>query len=645
MAYYQLEKDRLVNLEYSLDREILRTNRAGSYCSTTIIGCNTRKYHGLLVCPLKELGDDHFVLLSSLDVSVVQHDQVFNLGIHKYKGSHYEPKGHKYLTHLEIDDIPKRYYRVGGVKISTEMVLVEKEEQLLFKLTLEDAHSPTKVRFKPFLAFRNVHELTYQNLDANTRYNEVDNGISVKMYEGFPSLFLQSGKKTEFIPVPDWYLGVEYPKEQRRGYSFKEDLFVPGYFEAEIKKGESIVMSAGTTFAKPNGLKAKFTREKNKRIPRDSMMNNLLNSGQQFLLTRGRIPRLMAGYHWYKERHRDTLLALPGLSYYQEEKDVYRSILENIGGVIEKKYISNNNGLLSRDIDVPLWFFWTVHQCRTNCSPPDIWKKYKKMMVAVLDHYRQMEGESLRMMDNGLLYAKKEGVPLTWMEAVVDGRPVTWRPGLTVELNALWYNALCFFVFLAKEAGEPEVGEPYARLAEKVKGSFVETFWNAEGECLFDYVDVDYRDASIRPNQLIAAALPYSPLDVEQRKNIVDVIKKELLTPRGIRTLSPQDVKYKGVYEGNQQQRDMALHQGTVYPWLASFFAEAYLNIHKQGGLSFVKRMLEDFEEEIGNHCVGSISECFNGNPPHVGKGAISMAWNVGGVLSIINLIEKYSNQ
>lgn len=644
MTYYQLGKDRLVNLEYSLHREILRTNRAGSYCSTTVIGCNTRKYHGLLVCPLEQFGGDHFVLLSSLDVSVEQHGQVFNLGIHKYQGSHYEPKGHKYLSNFEIDDIPKRYYRVGGVILSTEMVLIEKEEQLLFKVTLEEAHSPTKVKFKPFLAFRSVKELTFQNMNANTRYQEVENGISVKMYEGFPSLFLQSSKPIEFIPVPDWYRGVEYIKEQNRGYAFKEDLFVPGYFEADIQKGESIVMSAGTSLFKANGLKAKFTREKKKRIPRDSMINNLLNSGQQFLLSRGKDTRLMAGYHWYKERHRDTLLALPGLSYYQEDKEVYRSILEYIAGEIEEKYLAKNESLVNRDIDVPLWFFWAVRQCRTNCNPPQVWKKYRKVMKAVLDHYQKPDGDFMHMEANGLLFAKKDEVPLTWMDAVVDGQPVTWRPGLTVELNALWYNALSFFAFLAEEAKEPDEGVRYAQLAEKVKSSFMEVFWNSEEECLYDYVDGNHKDNSIRPNQLIAASMPYSPLTVEQQKSIVDVVKKELLTPRGIRTLSPQDPKYKGVFEGNQQQRDLALHQGTVYPWLAAFFAEAYLDIHKQGGLALVKRMLEDFEEEMGDHCVGTISECFNGNPPHVAKGAISMAWNVGGVLSIINLIEKYSN-
>ena len=643
MAYYQLDKARLVNLEYSLYREILRTNRAGSYCSTSIIGCNTRKYHGLLVCPLKEFDNKHFVLLSALDVSVVQHDQEFNLGIHKYQGSHFEPKGHKYLTGLEVDDIPKRIYRVGGVIISTEMVLVEKEEQLLFKVTLEEAHSDTKVRFKPFLAFRNIHELTSQNLYANTRYKEVAGGVALKLYEGFPYLNIQSSKESEFIPVPDWYLGVEYPKEQHRGYLYKEDLFAPGYFETDIRKGESIIISASTSEAKPNGLKAKFTREKKKRIPRDSMINNLLNSGQQFLLDNGKQVRLMAGYHWYRERHRDTLLSLPGLSVYQEDKMAFASILEYISKEIEEKYLWNNKSLLNRDIDVPLWFFWTLGECQLNCGTMDVWRQYKSVMQAILDHYRQLKSPNMHMDESGLLYAKKEGVPLSWMEAIADDQPVTWRPGFTVELNALWYNALMSFGEMAIKGGHEELAQPYLELAERVKEAFVSTFWDADNECLFDYVDGDYKDSSIRPNQIFAAALPHSPLSIEERKAIVDVVKKELLTPRGLRTLSPQDPKYKGVFEGDQRQRDKAMHQGTVYPWLAAFFADAYLEIHKQGGLSFVKRILEGFEEEMGNHCLGTISECYNGNPPHEGKGAVSMAWNVAGVLHIIKLIEKYS--
>jgi len=643
MAYYHVDKSSLVNLEYSLYREILRTNRAGSYCSTTIIGCNTRKYHGLLVCPLEQFGGDHFVLLSSLDVSIVQHDQIFNLGIHKYQGSHYDPKGHKYLTDLEVDDIPKRYYRVGGVILSTEMLLAEKEEQLLYKITLEEANSETFIRVRPFLAFRNVQTLTFRNMNANIRYQEVERGIALRMYEEFPYLYLQASKDTEFVHMPDWYLGVEYLKEQNRGYDYQEDLFVPGYFETELNLGESIVFSAGTSPAKTGGLKAKYTREKKKRIPRDSMINNLLNSGQQFLMMKGKEARLIAGYHWYDERPRDTLLALPGLSAYQEDKSIYLSILDHMAGEIERYYLDSDPDAFMCDIDVPLWFFWTVSECDSDWNFPDIWKKYHAIMQKILDYYRNRKDENVWIDNSGLLFAKKEGVPMTWMDAMAEGEPVTLRPGYTVELNALWYNALMYFATLTENMGMEDQAAEYFNLAERVKSAFVETFWKEDGEGLYDFVDRDYKDVSIRPNQIIAAALPYSPLDPEQRKAILDVIKKELLTPRGLRTLSPQDPKYKGVYEGDQIQRDRALHQGTVFPWLAAFFAEAYLDIHKQGGLSFVKRILDGFEEEMEDHCIGTISECFNGNPPHMGKGAVSMAWNVAGVLHIIKLIEKYS--
>ncbi|MCA1745927.1 MAG: glycogen debranching enzyme N-terminal domain-containing protein, partial [Bacteroidales bacterium] len=225
MTYLNLDKTKLVNLEYSLSREVIRTNRAGSYSSTTVIGCNTRKYHGMLVCPIDHFGGGRFVLLSSLDISLVQHQQVFNLGIRKYQGSHYDPKGHKYMESYEMEITPKRVYRVGGMLLTTELLMVESEDQLLMKVTLVEAHSPTLIRFKPFLAFRSIHDLTQQNMVANTRYEPVDNGVKVQMYEGFPHLHMQLSKDNEFLAMPDWYRGVEYTKEQHRGYPFKEDLY------------------------------------------------------------------------------------------------------------------------------------------------------------------------------------------------------------------------------------------------------------------------------------------------------------------------------------------------------------------------------------------------------------------------------------
>lgn len=646
MAYLNLDKTKLVNLEYSLVREMIRTNRAGSYSSSSIIGCNTRKYHGMLVCPIDHFNGGRFVLLSSLDISLIQHQQVFNLGIRKYQGSHYEPKGHKYLTDLEIDNIPKRIYRVGGIIISVETLLVETEEQLLVKVTLEDAHSPTKIRFKPFLAFRSIHDLTKQNMVANTRYEDAPNGIKIKMYEGFPYLNMQVNKKNDFIASPDWFRGVEYLKEQHRGYPFQEDLFVPGYFEMDLVKGESIIFSASTAEIKPNGLKAKFTKEVSKRIPRDTLLNNLLNAAQQFTQNRGGSIKLVAGYHWYNVRLRDTFVALPGLMVFQKDKSTYLKILDQAIEELRKIFFAESElGLKPdfKDIDVPLWMFFTIQEVEKIFPEIDIFQKYGKAMIEVIQYIMRLQSEVVRLDESGLIYAKLPGTPLTWMDAIVDGYPVTWRPGYTVEVNALWYNALCYYSNLCSKNNKHKHAIEFQLLSEKVKKSFEQTFWDEKNGYLFDFVDEDYSDDSIRPNQILAVSLEYSPLDLEKRKQIIDVVKNELLTPRGLRTLSPQSPKYQGVLEGSQKQRDLALHQGSVFPWLEAFFIQGYLSIHQQGGLPFVKRILEEFEEEMNDHCLGSISECFNGNPPHLGKGAISMAWNVGGILRIIKLIEKYS--
>ncbi|MFT3737501.1 MAG: amylo-alpha-1,6-glucosidase [Breznakibacter sp.] len=645
MAYFELDKSKLINLEYSLFREIIRTNRAGAYSSTSIVGCNTRKYHGLLVVPIDHFDYERYVMLSNLDISVIQHDKIFNLGIHKYQGNHYDPKGHKYIRNFEIENIPKITYRVGGVILSSEMVLVEKENQVLMRYTLEEAHSPTTLRFKPYLAFRSVHQLTHENMEVNTHFDKIENGIRFKLYEPLPELNLQVSKKNDFVPIPDWYRNIEYIKEYERGYDYLEDLYVPGYFEVPIEKGESVVFSASTEPGKTSGLKAKFTRESNKRIPRDTLLNNLLNSAQQFILKKGESSELVAGYHWYGSRLRDTFIALPGLSLYQKDLSAFKEILETSVKRLHEKLQSDcpggPNGF--RFSDTPLWFFYTLQECAESWQLDNVWKSYGKIMTQILEHYKNAHSPTFHIQENGLLYAKENGKPLTWMNAVVEGRPVTPRYGMPVELNALWYNALCFVVNQATLAGDRKSANKWKPLAELVGKSFVEFYWNDKLGYLADGIDGATFDFSIRPNQLFAVALGFSPLNDEQKKSVIDILKKELLTPKGLRTLSPSDPAYRGSIERVPFSRDMALHQGCVWPWLFGFFADAYLKIHKRGGLPFIKRIMEGFEEEMYDHCLGTIPEFFTGTPPHKGKGAVSMAWNVAAILKVIKLTEKYS--
>ena len=328
MSYIKFEKSQIVNLEYSLSREVIRTNRAGSYSSTTIVGCNTRKYHGLLICPVDAFGGERYVLLSSLDVTVVYNDKSFNTGIRKYKGDYFNPKGHKYIEDFNTDNMPSRIYRVGGVILKQERLLVHYEEQFLLRLTILEAPEPMKLQVRPFLAFRSIHQLTHANLVANTKIEFIENGIRSKMYEGFPSLNMQFSRKVEFVHVPDWYLGVEYPEEQKRGYDYSEDLFTPGFFEVEAKQGDVIVFSASTKEEKTAGLMPKFTKTVAGKIPRDSFLNCLKNAAQQFVEKRGGKTFLIAGYPWFGEWGRDTFIALPGLALARHRLALYRDVLD-----------------------------------------------------------------------------------------------------------------------------------------------------------------------------------------------------------------------------------------------------------------------------------------------------------------------------
>lgn len=646
MSYLKFDKSRLVNLEYSLSREVLRSNRAGSYISTTISGCNTRKYHGLLVCQLDELDGDKHVLLSSFDETVIQHGAQFNLGIHKYEGDFYEPKGHKYIRDFEVDRIPTTTFRVGGVVLTKERILVENEQQVLTRYTLIEANSPTVLRFKPFLAFRSVHGLSKANLYANTKYKKVSNGIKMKLYEGYPFLHMQFSKPVEFIAVPDWYNNIEYLKEKNRGYDYREDLFVPGYFELPIKKGESIVFSASINEAGPNALKAKFTRELNKRPPRDTFMSYLINAGRQFFVEKGGSHDVIAGFPWYGFVPRQTFVALPALTLDQDEPDLFEAVVDTQLKQLKDGLFPNVNGIRQpayNNIDTPLWFFWALQQYTNEAkNSKHIWEKYGGVMKQILNAYREGTSFNIKMNERSLIEGESENLALTWMDSYVNGKPVVQRAGMPVEVNALWYNAICFALELAEAVQDKEFTKQWEALPKQIADSFINEFWCEEHGYLADSVKNGAKDWSVRPNMVIAAALDYSPLDREKQKQILSTAKQQLLTPRGLRTLSPRSADYEGICAGSISERDKTLHQGTVWPWLLMFFVDGYLKIHKRGGLPFVKNIIEGFEEEMTEHCIGTIPENYNGNPPHQGKGAISQAWSVAALIRCNKLAIKF---
>ncbi|MBN2681239.1 MAG: glycogen debranching enzyme family protein [Bacteroidales bacterium] len=648
MTYIKFDKTKLINLEYSLNKELIRSNRAGSYASTTVIGANTRKYHGLLICPMEDIDGENHVLLSSLDISVHQQGAAFNLGVRKYPGI-YEPKGHKYIRDFSTEPIPHQIFRVGGVVLRRENLLVEEDDRILIKITLLEAHSPTKLTFKPFLAFRKVHALSKANMFVNRKYKSVENGIKVKMYDGYKSLFMQFSKKAEYVHVPDWYYNVEYIEEQKRGYDFREDLFVPGYFELPLKKGESVVFSAGLSEINTKTISKKFDSEAKKRIPRTGFENCLVNSAQQFIVKRNKKTEIIAGFPWFGRWGRDTFIALPGLTLAQNDLKTCKGVLDTMSAEIKDGLFPNighGEHSVLNSVDAPLWYFWALQQYHEHIDDKElVWKDYGKKMKVVLNKFKEGTHFNIKMHDNGLIWSGEPGHALTWMDAVVHGRPVTPRIGFDVEINALWYNAVCFTLELAEKAGDKKFVSQYKNIPNLTKTSFVEMFWDEKKKYLADYATYEAKDWSIRPNQIFATSLPYSPINVDIADSVLETVRQVLLTTKGLRTLSPSHPDYIGRYEGSQEQRDNAYHQGTVWPWLLGHFAEGILKIHGKSRLAFVQKLISSFEEDMSMHGIGSISEVYDGDPPHNPNGAISQAWSVAEVLRMIRLTEKYKTK
>ncbi len=649
MCYLRFDKAQMTNLQESLYKELLITNRSGAYCSTTLLGCNIRKYDGLLVIPVPELDDENHVLLSSLDETIIQHGAEFNLGIHKYQGDNYSPKGHKYIVSFEWEQVPTWIYRVGGVRLKKEISFDTSIHRIYIRYTLLDAHSETTLRLRPFLAFRSVRQWTHENGVANRSYDEVDNGVRMCLYQGYPDLYMQTSKKADWVYCPDWYRGLDYPKERERGYNSTEDLLVPGYFEMSIKKGESIIFSAGIAPINPKDISELMENEIAQIDHRDNFYHCLVNAAHQFRVSKDGESYILAGYPWFKARARDTFISLPGLTLAIGENDRFEEYMQTatkaIYNFIRKEPMSVDIYEMEQP-DTLLWAMWTIQQYAKYTSRKACFEKYGKLYKDILDFIWNGQHPNLFVHENGLVYSNGRDRAVTWMNSQSGGRPIVPRSGYIVEFNALWYNAMKFLEQLIEESAQPEYEGllPLVKKeTEKMTHSFKEVFLNEHGY-LLDYVDGQMMDWSVRPNQLFAIAFDYSPLDMKERKSVLDICTRELVTSKGIRSLSPKSGGYTPMYVGPQTQRDFAYHQGTAWPWLTGFYLEAYLRVYRMSGINYIERQLIGFEEELFYHCIGTIPELSDGNPPFHGRGAISFAMNVSGILRALYLLEKYNN-
>ena len=642
MSYLKFDKNLMINLEQSLPKEMLRTNQTGAYHCTTIVDCNTRKQHGLLVVPIPEMGNSWHVMLSSLDETVYQHGAPFNLGLHRYSGGVMSPNGHKYIREFDCESVPRTTYRVGGVILTKEKIFISHENRILIRYTLVEAHSPTTLRFRPVLAFRDANELCIANDAINTEIPEINNGVSACLYKGYPTLYMQFSHKPTWTYEPNWYNGFEYVKDLERGVPYTEDLWVPGYFDVPIKKGESIIFSAGLSEVSPRSLAKMYEKEIAQRTCRTSFFNCLKNAVKQcYLNTPDGNMYLLSGYPWGKILARNTFMALPGATIAINHREDFEKITET--ALKAAKHFMETGELDQRiqgiDLpDIPLWGIWALQQYAKAYGRDEARKRYLDTIIKTINFILDQKHPFLKVDENGMLTTDGTQKPMSWMNASLGGRPIVARTGYLVEFNALWYNALIFASRLTE--GTPDE-EKFKGIAEKMAQPFITMFLNDYGY-LYDYVNGTYADPSVRPNMAIAIGLDYSPLDRRQRKRVLDIVTRELLTPKGLRTLSPKSYGYRPNYLGSPEDREMALHNGPARPWLMGFYSDAYLKVFGMSGISYIDRMLIGFEDEMTQGCIGSLSQLYDANPPFTGRGAISHVTNVAEVLRTLTTLKKF---
>ena len=644
MKEIYFSKNDLSNLEYSLNREVLRANVSNAYSCTTLTFCNTRKYHGLLIVPQPKLDNQNHVLLSSLDETISQNNNSFHLGLHRYQNGVYSPKGHKYLESYELGVLPTHTYRIGSIVLVKQMFFQEKQDRLLIKYTLQEALQEIELELQPFLAFRQIHKLSKANSDADTSFKQAEQGVCFKMYENYTPLYIQFSKKVEYLHQPYWYYNFEYIKERDRGYDYQEDLLVPGKFKVNLRKGESLFVSCGVEEANPFLLSQDFTKETRWRFPIQTTEDILKRAARMFFSRKGTKVNLVAGFPWFGRWGRDTFISLPGLCIALDDWRMFRLAIDTMLEDFKDGFFPNigeGTQAAYNSIDAPLWFFWALQQyAYINDARKEVWQAYNGVMRSILENFS--EGTSnVRMDSNFLLWQGEDGKALTWMDAIVNGQPVTQRKGYAVEINALWYNAVMFYRELAKlQCQDGEIAK-WDEFAANFPTNFKATFWSKELGYLADYVDGSYKDFSVRCNMIFASSLEYSPISPKIRQLIVEKVKGELLTPRGLRTLSPTHPNYHEIYFGNQEQRDKAYHNGTVWPWLIGAFAEAFLRVYGKEAIGYIEQIYEEFGNILCDYCVGSIAEVYDANPPYKAGGSISQAWSVAEVCRMKYMIDK----
>jgi predicted glycogen debranching enzyme len=635
------------NLDAALRREWLESNGIGGFASGTINGCNTRRYHGLLVAATKPpLG--RLVLLSKFEETLIVNGRTHELGTNRYPGA-VHPQGFQFLKEFRLGPFPSFTFSVDGVEIEKTLFMVQSENTTVIEYRLRSAPDAVTVmlELRPLIAFRDYHSLTHENGAINSKVDQRSELISVSPYQGLPALYLANNAH-HGETTGDWYRNFEYDAERERGLDFQEDLFNPCVLAFDLNSTRKATVIASTEphdvrSAEQYRVREISRREENaRRSPvNDDFINLLTATADQYIVSRADQKSVIAGYHWFSDWGRDTMIALPGLTLPTGRYDVARSILRTFAqhvdqGMLPNRFPDAGETPEYNTVDATLWFFEAVRAYLAYTGDlAFVQQELYGVLTDIISWHVRGTRFGIKVDSAGLLTSGEAGVQLTWMDAKVGDWVVTPRRGKPVEIQALWYNAVCIMEEIAARVGDESARKRYNGMAALTKWSFNRLLWNEKGGYLYDVVNGGPPDASIRPNQIFAVSLPHSMLSPDRAKQVVSVVEQHLLTPYGLRSLAPIDAQYRGRYTGDGASRDRAYHQGTVWPWLMGPFITAYIKVN--GGTEAARRhgelWLTPLKEHLSDAGLGHISEIFEGDAPHRPVGCIAQAWSVAEIL------------
>ncbi len=624
----------------AIRREWLETNGLGGWSSSTVTSAHTRRYHGLLVAALQPpVG--RMVMLSKLDETIDLEGQQLELTTNIYSGV-VHPQGYRYLQHFSKNFFPVFTYEAAGVRLQKTIAAVNGENTTLILYEVSGASPDFTLRLQPFMAGRDYHSLTRAN-DQMTEKFEFENEVFVaRLYEGLPDLFL-SVPGANFEAQPDWYYNFEYLVEKARGQDFAEDLFTPGTFNCRLKAGDKLGVIASTQNPNDRDAIALFAQEKERRqklVSRlpviDETTKTLGLAADQFIVQRDKdLKTIIAGYHWFTDWGRDTMIALPGLTLatgrYEDAKKIIRAFAQSISqGMLPNRFPDAGAEPEYNTVDATLWFFIAIFKYLKYTG--DIWlikKELLPVLEEIIDWHESGTRYNIHVDEDGLLYAGEAGVQLTWMDAKIGDWVVTPRAGKAVEINALWCNALAIMASIYKSVGQKASAKRFAQRTENTRDRFRMEFWYEEGGYLYDTVNGEMRDTSIRPNQIFALSLPYPLLEGQQAKMVLETVRDKLYTPFGLRSLAPDDPHYRPIYSGNGSERDSAYHQGTVWAWLLGPWLTAVARVNGKAGKATAKNYFKEIMPHLEDAGIGTVSEIFDADWPHAPRGCITQAWSV----------------